>query len=186
MAIVNLEGHANGLGELFLVNITLNVLFPGVNFTSEESLALQTEELVPVGDSPEHKLSDQIFIKVEALFMDEEVNVRELGDEERMDCLGIFTDVADGDLTLSEDDQEIVGDELAVDNVVREMSLGNEQPFVRVFSFDPLVIKELHTKREDKKQVSVVGVFKPTNSKLEHSHFMWVLQNALFLNELVI
>ncbi len=35
MAIVNLEGHADGLGELFLVNIPLEVLFPGVDFTSE-------------------------------------------------------------------------------------------------------------------------------------------------------
>jgi hypothetical protein len=123
VAIVNLKGHADGLGELLLIDIPLEVLFPEVNFTSEESLALQTEELVPVVDGPEHEFSDQIFIKVEALFLDEEVNVRELGDEERMDCLRIFTDIADGDLTLSEDDQEIVGDELAVDNVVREMSL---------------------------------------------------------------
>ncbi len=123
---------------------------------------------------------------MEALFLDEEVNVRELGDKKRMDCLGIFTDIADGDLTLSEDEQEIVGDELAVDNVVREVSLRNEQPFVRVFSFDPLVKKKLHTKREHKKQVSVVGVVKPTNSELEHAQFLWVLQNALFLNKLVI
>ena len=79
----------------------MKVVFPWVYFACEKPFTLKTEELVFAVDGSEERFLDKVFIKMEALFLDEEVNVREFGEEKLVNCLRFLADIANGDLMLS-------------------------------------------------------------------------------------
>jgi hypothetical protein len=77
----------------------LQIFFPGIDFAREKSFALQTEKIVFIVDSSEQKFVNKIFIKMESLFLCKEVNIREFRNEKLMNRLGIFTYIAESELS---------------------------------------------------------------------------------------
>lgn len=83
--------------------------------------------------------------------MGQEVDVWEFGDEKLMDSLGFFTDIADGDLGWSQDDKKIVGNEFSINNLMFEVGLGDEEPFIGILGVDAFVVEKGVVDWEDEK-----------------------------------